>query len=133
MQSQLSGDDKYLMDETKRKPTTGRQSHSLLDKWHGIFYMPSRIDTAGHTNWPLITQSWGTGGKPKCSVPRVGLEPTTHRFTDCYTEEYDASVNIGAYTGNKDSGGCLCLCVSDPEILQGGRVRVLEQAGPKDF
>ena len=29
------------MNETRRKPTTGRQSPSLFDKWHGIFYMPS--------------------------------------------------------------------------------------------
>ena len=36
------------MNETRRKPTTG-QSPSLFDKWHGIFYMPSRIDEAGHT------------------------------------------------------------------------------------
>ena len=40
------------MNETRRKPTTGRQSPSLFDKWHGIFYMPSRIDEAGHTKWP---------------------------------------------------------------------------------
>ena len=39
-----SGDDDYLMNETRRKPTTRRQSPSLCDKWHGIFYMPSRID-----------------------------------------------------------------------------------------
>ena len=37
------------MNETRRKPTTGRQSPSLFDKWHGIYYMPSRIDEAGHT------------------------------------------------------------------------------------
>ena len=30
------------MNETRRNPTTGRQSHSLFDKWHGILYMPSR-------------------------------------------------------------------------------------------
>ena len=35
-----------MMNETRRKPTTGRQSPSLFDKWHGIFYMPSRIDEA---------------------------------------------------------------------------------------
>ena len=59
------------MNETRRKPTTGRQSPSLCDKWHGIFYMPSRTDTAGHTKAldypvthtrldiprPLVTQS----------------------------------------------------------------------------
>ena len=38
------------MNETRRKPTTERQSPSLCDKWHGVFHMPSRIDEAGHTN-----------------------------------------------------------------------------------
>ena len=41
--------DTKLPHETRRKPTTGRQSPSLIDKWHGILYMPSRIDEAGHT------------------------------------------------------------------------------------
>ena len=45
-----SGDDDYWMNETRRKPTTGRQSPSLFDKWHGILYMPSRTENiAGHT------------------------------------------------------------------------------------
>ena len=60
-----SGDD-YLMNETRRTPTTGRQSPSLFDKWHGIFSMPSRIDTAVHTkgcDYP-VAEHWG---KPKCS------------------------------------------------------------------
>ena len=30
-----SGDDDYLMNETRRKPTTGRQSPTLLDKSFG--------------------------------------------------------------------------------------------------
>ena len=66
------------MNETRRKPTTGRQSPSLCDEWHGIFYMPSRIDEAGHTkafNYP-VAEHWGGA---KCSVPQVGLEPTTHQ------------------------------------------------------
>ena len=49
------------MNETRRKPTTGRQSPSLSNKWHRIFYMPSRIDTAGHTkafDYP-VTEHWG--------------------------------------------------------------------------
>ena len=49
------------MNETRRKPTTGRQSPSLFDKRHGIFYMPSRIDEAGHTkafDYPVAEQ-WG--------------------------------------------------------------------------
>ena len=43
-----SGDDDYLMNETRRKPATGRQPPSLFDKWHGIFYMLSHTVTAGH-------------------------------------------------------------------------------------
>ena len=66
-----SGDDDYSMNETRRTPTTGRQSPSLFYKWHGILYMSSRTGTAGHTRAfdypvpqtrldiprPLITQS----------------------------------------------------------------------------
>ena len=40
-----------------------RQSPSLFDKWHGIFYMPSRIDTAGHTkgyDYPVSEHGGGT-------------------------------------------------------------------------
>ena len=40
--------DDHLTNETRRKPTTVRQSPSLFDKWHGIFYMSSRTDTPGH-------------------------------------------------------------------------------------
>ena len=32
-----SDDDDYSMNKTRRKPTTGRQSPSLFDKWHGVF------------------------------------------------------------------------------------------------
>ena len=49
------------MNETRRKPITRRQSPSLFDKWHGIFYMPSRIDEAGHTkafDFP-VAEHWG--------------------------------------------------------------------------
>ena len=31
---------------TWRKPTTATQCPTLFNKWHGIFYMPSRTDTA---------------------------------------------------------------------------------------
>ena len=46
--------------------------------------MPSRIDEAVHTkafDYP-VAEHWG----PKCSVPRVRLEPTTHRVgVECAT------------------------------------------------
>ena len=67
----------YLMNETRRKPTTGRQSPSLFDKWHGIFYMPSRIDEAGHTkafDYP-VAEHWGESQRAKRSL--VGFEPTS--------------------------------------------------------
>ena len=71
------GDDDYLMNETRRKPTTGRQSPSLFDKWHGIFYMPSRIDEAGHTkafDYP-VAEHWGESQRTERSL--VGFEPTS--------------------------------------------------------
>ena len=43
-----SGDDDYSMNKTRRKPTTGGQSLSPFNKWHGISYMPSYTGTAGH-------------------------------------------------------------------------------------
>ena len=65
------------MNETRRKPTTGRQSPTLLDKWHGIFYMPSRIDEAGHTKAfdDPVAEHWGESQRAKRSL--VGLEPTS--------------------------------------------------------
>ena len=43
--------------------------------------MPSRTDTAGHTKaFAWLPSPGALGGKLKCSVPRVGLEPTTHPF-----------------------------------------------------
>ena len=44
-----SGDDDYLINETRINPTTGTQCTTLFDKWHGILYMLSRRDTTGHT------------------------------------------------------------------------------------
>ena len=76
------GDDDYLMNETRRKPTTGARCPTLFERWHVIFYMPSRTDTAGHTKAFIFTQShrhgWtyqglylpshgSLGGKSKCS------------------------------------------------------------------
>ena len=66
------------MNETRRKPTTGRQSPSLCDKWHGIFYMPSRIDEAGHTKafgYP-VAEHWGesqNGHVPPFSFPNYSF------------------------------------------------------------
>ena len=64
----------YLMNETRRKPTTGRQSPTLFDKWHGIFYMPSRIDEAGHTKAfdDPVAEHWGESQRAKRSL--VGLD-----------------------------------------------------------
>ena len=65
------------MNETRRKPTSGRQSPSLFDKWHGIFYMPSRIDEAVHTkafDYP-VAEHWGESQRTKRSL--VGFGPTS--------------------------------------------------------
>ena len=65
------------MNETRRKPTTGRQSPTLFDKWHGIFYMPSRIAEAGHTKAfdDPVAEHWRESQRAKRSL--VGLEPTS--------------------------------------------------------
>ena len=58
---QSGGDDDYCMNETGRKPTTGTRCPTVFYKWHGIFYMPSRTDTAGHTKafiYPVMDH-WG--------------------------------------------------------------------------
>ena len=47
------------MIDTMRKPTIWTGCPTLFDKWHGIFYMLSRTDTAGHTKVFIYTQSWG--------------------------------------------------------------------------
>ena len=72
-----SGDDdyQYLMNETRRKSTTGRQSPSRFDKWHGIFYMLSRIDTAVHTKALVKGTIWGH------LVP-IQLRSTTSNIAD---------------------------------------------------
>ena len=54
MSYKLFSDDDYL---TRGKPTTRTQRPTLFDMGQGIFYMPSRTDTAGHTNafiYPVI-------------------------------------------------------------------------------
>ena len=58
------------MNETRRKPTTGRQSPTLFDKWHGIFYMPSRIDEAGHTKAfdDPVAEHWRESQRAKRSL-----------------------------------------------------------------
>ena len=51
----------FRLSRPKMDLTTGRQSPSLFDKWHGIFYMPSRTGTAGHTRAfdSPVTEHWG--------------------------------------------------------------------------
>ena len=67
------------MNETRRTPTTttGRQSPSLFDKWHGTFYMPSRIDEAGHTkavDYP-VAEHWGKAHAYEASVHAASGTP----------------------------------------------------------
>ena len=45
-----SGGDEYLMNKSRRNPTIGARCPTLIGNWHGIFYMPSHIDEAGHTS-----------------------------------------------------------------------------------
>ena len=59
-----SGDDDYLMNETRRKPTTGTRCPTLLISGTGSFIMSSRTDTAGHTKtfiYPVMDHGGGGG------------------------------------------------------------------------
>ena len=94
------GDDEYLMNGTRRKPTTGTRWATLFDKWHGIWYMPSRTDTAGHTkafHYPVtqtrldiprsfITQSHRHGWTYQ------GLSLPSHTDTAGHTNTFDYPV-----------------------------------------
>ena len=87
------------MNETRRKPTTGRQSPSLFDKWHGIFYMPSRIDEAGHTkafDYP-VAEHWGESQRTKRSL--VGFESTS---AHTYESEIQRSTTYATPTPLKE-------------------------------
>ena len=67
------------MYENRRNPTTGRQSPFLFDKWHGIFYIPSRTDTSfdyavlGHwwQSQSVQSREWDSNRQ------RIGLESNT--------------------------------------------------------
>ena len=89
-----------MMNESRRKPTTGRQSPSLFDKWHGIFYMPSRIDEAGHTkafDYP-VAEHWGESQRTTRSL--VGFEPTS---AHTYESEIQRSTTRGGNAVEKKS------------------------------
>ena len=86
------------MNETRRKPTTGRQPPSLFDKWHGILvYMPSRIDEAGHTkafDYP-VGEHWGEsqnvqfrGWDPNQQRNQPGIERATNWATPVPPEDH---------------------------------------------
>ena len=68
------------MNETRRKPTTGTRCPTLFHKWHGIFYMPSHTDTAGHTK-ALIYPVMDHRGGSQSALARGRFEPPTCRST----------------------------------------------------
>ena len=102
------------MNETRRKPTTGRQSPSLCDKWHGIFYMPSRIDEAGHTkafDYP-VAGHWGEADMFS-SAGGTRTDNTSVRSRTCYQLShpgYVCCVCVCRYVGVLVCW-CLCLCI----------------------
>ena len=78
------------MNESRRKPTTGTQSHSLCDKWHGAFYIPSRRDEAGHTkafDYP-VAEHWGEA-EMFSSAGGTRTDNTSVRM--CYRTRYQLS------------------------------------------
>ena len=100
------------MNETRRKPTTGRQSPSLFDKWHGIFYMPSRIPR------PLISQSRITGGKAKMfsSAGGTRTDNTSVRSRTRYQLSHPGSPG-GSHNPGSSTGGIFSQLGSELVIL----------------
>ena len=103
------------MNETRRKPTNGRQSPSLCDKWHGIFYMPSHIDEAGHANafdYPAV-EHWGKS-EMFSSAGGTRTDNTSVRSRTCYQLSHPGSPrgshNPGSSTGWDllPTGGIVC-------------------------
>ena len=72
------GDHGYLMNETRMEPTTGTRCPTLFDKWHRIFYTPSRTDTAGHTMvfiYPVMDHWEESQGGPVLGAPDANRRP----------------------------------------------------------
>ena len=88
------------MNNTRSKPTTGRQFPSLFDKWHGIFYMPSRIDEAGHTkafDYPVAEHL----GEPRNVQPRE----------DSNRQHIRSQLNALPTELSRLPQICVCVCV----------------------
>ena len=117
-----SGDDDYLMNETRRKPTTRRQSPSLFDKWHGIYYMHAQSHRHGCTYQGLwLPSREELGGKPKCSAPG-GLEPTAHRLTVEHTTNWAIPVPPEDHITPGPQHGALTVWSHILTGSQGGKV-----------
>ena len=83
-----SGDNDYLMNEI-RTPNTGTRCRTPFDKWYGIFYVPSRTITAGHTkdfDNPVMDHCMGSQSAPargRFELPpcRSTVEHANHQTT----------------------------------------------------
>ena len=128
------GNDDYLMNETRRKPTTGTQCPTLFARWPRIFY----IDMSGHTK-TLIRQSWTTARTPG------KVEPFSHEGRSSamsrnrtHSRERPADYKWMPYRlGHRDSWGgkrpcikceifCFCLSLLDLPPSAGQRERLCE-------
>ena len=102
------------MTDTRRKPTIGRQSPSLFDKWHGIFYLPNRtIDTAVHTKafiYPVLDNWWDAQLGETQSAPAQGrFEPPTCQSTVEHANHQTTSQRINYTPGPQQGGGVFSL------------------------
>ena len=93
----------------------GDNSPSLFDKWHGIFYMPSRIDEAGHTktfDYPVV-EHWGKA-EMFSSAGGTRTDNTSVRSRARYQLSHPGSPrgshNPGSSTGGifSQTGGIVC-------------------------
>ena len=91
----------YLTNDPRRKPTPRTRCPTLFDKWHRIFYMPSRRDAAGHTK--------------ACDYPAGRLTQTTCRVTPDHDKESNLKSSCGALSsfllGRGKNQGMLKRCL----------------------
>ena len=95
------------MNETRRKPTTGTRCPALFEKWHGIFYVLSRTDTAGHTKAFIyqVMDHWGESQgaltQGRCGRP-VGPQSNTPTTRPRWPPEVGRSIIPRVLNGGGD-------------------------------
>ena len=96
------------MNETRKKPTIGTRCSTLFGRWHGIFYMSSRTDTAGHTRAFIYPVMEHGGGESKCSSTRH-IRTTDLSPVSAITPSWFSNTSLKSFPVSLRSVFTLCL------------------------